>query len=179
LGTQCCQRASRLRESDSDYGEQFCCINSPDRAFGFSFNFAESPQASASWRESLKEAVEPANLRANRKYRARWRPDSSPRMVEGTDLRLSEIDDLPSGSRVLNATGVQENNFHRREGNTNRVIAGFEAPADLTPESLRATAADFVVEVIPGSKYPAASLENAGAKVVADTTVLAGEDRVH
>ena len=100
-------------------------------------------------------------------------------MVEGTDLRLSEIDDLPSGSRVLNATGVQENNFHRREGNTNRVIAGFEAPADLTPESLPATAADFVVGVIPGSKYPAASLENAGAKVVADTTVLAGEDRVH
>ncbi len=89
----------------------FCCINSPDRAFGFSFNFAESPHASASWRESLKEAVEPANLRANRKYRARWGPDSSPRMVEGTDLRLSEIDDLPSGSRVLNATGVQENNF--------------------------------------------------------------------
>jgi len=100
-------------------------------------------------------------------------------MVEGTDLRLSEIDDLPSGSRVLNATGVQENNFQWREGNTNRVIAGFEAPTDLTPESLRATAADFVVEVIPGSKYPAASLENAGAKVVADTTVLAGEDRVH
>ena len=89
----------------------FCCINSPDRAFGFSFNFAASPHASASWRESLKEAVEPANLRANRKYRARWGPDSSPRMVEGTDLRLSEIDDLPSGSRVLNATGVQENNF--------------------------------------------------------------------
>jgi hypothetical protein len=59
------------------------------------------------------------------------------------------------------------------------VIAGFEAPAELTPESLRATAADFVVEVTPGSKYPAASLENAGAKVVADTTVLAGEDRVH
>jgi len=57
------------------------------------------------------------------------------------------------------------------------VIAGFEAPAELTPESLPATAADFVVEVIPGSKYPAASLENAGARVVADTT--AGEDRVH
>ncbi len=92
LGTQCCQRASRLRESDSDHGEQFCCINSPGRAFGFSFNFAESPHASTSWRESLKEAVEPANLRADRKYRARWGPDSSPRMVEDADLRLSEID---------------------------------------------------------------------------------------
>jgi hypothetical protein len=90
------------------------------------------------------------------------------------------IDDLPSGSRVLNATGAQEKNFPLAgKALTNHVIAGFEAPSELTPESLRATAADFVVEVVSGSKYQAASLENAGAKVVADTTVAAGEDRVH
>src|SRR5216683_585211 len=90
------------------------------------------------------------------------------------------IDDLPPGSRVLNATELQEKNFPLAgKALTNRVIAGFEAPSDLTPESLRATAADFVVETVPGGKYQPASLVNAGAKVVADTTVLAGEDRVH
>jgi hypothetical protein len=92
----------------------------------------------------------------------------------------SLIDELPPGSRVLNATGVQEKNFPLAgKALTNRVIAGFEAPAQLTPEALRATAADFVVEVVPGSKFQTGLPANSGARVVADTTVLAGEDRVH
>ncbi|MEY2394495.1 MAG: hypothetical protein QOF94_840, partial [Acidobacteriaceae bacterium] len=90
------------------------------------------------------------------------------------------IDSLSAGSRVLNASGVDEKNF-ALEGAalTNHVVTDFEAPSELTPESLRATDADFVAEIIPGGKYSAASLASAGARVVADDFVLAGEDRVH
>jgi hypothetical protein len=90
------------------------------------------------------------------------------------------IDNLPIGSRVLNASGLSEKNFPL-EGIalTNHVITDFEAPTELTPESLHATGADFIAEIVPGGSYPATSLTSAGARVIEDDVVLSGEDSVH
>ena len=90
------------------------------------------------------------------------------------------IDNLPTGSRVLNASGLSEKNFPLEGAAlTNHVITDFEAPSELTPESLRATGADFVAEIVPGGKYSTASLADEGARVMANDVVPSGEERLH
>jgi len=56
------------------------------------------------------------------------------------------------------------------------VIADFEAPAELTAESLRVAGASYIAEIVPGSKYPAPSFE-LGAKLINidDEVVASGE----
>jgi hypothetical protein len=89
------------------------------------------------------------------------------------------IDELPPGSVVLNASGISEKNFQMAgERLTNRVIADFEAPPELNVNSLRASTADYVVEVVPGGKYPTASLANSGATVIDDELIPMGEDKI-
>ena len=89
------------------------------------------------------------------------------------------IDALPVGSVVLNASGIKEKDFALAGRQlTNRVIPDFEAPSELTAQSLCAIGADYVVEVVPGGRYPELSLVNSGATVVDDELVATGEDQV-
>ena len=89
------------------------------------------------------------------------------------------IDELPSGSVVLNASGIEEKNFSLAGKQlTNRVIASFEAPAELTPESLHASQADYLAEIVPGGKYSEFSLTSSGATVMDDELVPTGEDKI-
>jgi hypothetical protein len=89
------------------------------------------------------------------------------------------IDELPPGSRVLNATGDKARNF-ALIGNqlSNNLIANFEAPVEPTPEALHAVGAQYVVEIVPGALYPEGSLAAAGAVLVEDETVPSGEEKV-
>ncbi len=88
------------------------------------------------------------------------------------------IDDLPAGSIVLNASGIEEKNFPLAGKElTNRVIASFEAPPELTPESLHASGADYLVEVVPG-QYSEYSLSSSGATVMDDELVPTGKDQI-
>ena len=90
------------------------------------------------------------------------------------------IDTLPRGSRVLNASGISEKNFPLEGAAlTNNVITDFEAPSELTPDSLRATGADVIAEIVPGGKYSEVCLRSLGARVIADEVVPAGEERLH
>jgi hypothetical protein len=90
------------------------------------------------------------------------------------------IDELPDGSFVLDASGIEEKNFPLAGKRlTNRVIANFEAPTKLTAQSLRASGAEYVVEVVPGGKYSEASLASSGATVVDDELVPSGNDQLH
>ena len=89
------------------------------------------------------------------------------------------IDALPVGSVVLNASGIGEKNFALAGRQlTNRVIPDFEAPSELTAQSLRGIGADYVVEVVPGGRYPEPSLLSSGATVMDDELVVAGENQV-
>ena len=89
------------------------------------------------------------------------------------------IDELPSGSVVLNASGIEEKNFSLAGKQlTNRVIASFEAPAELTPESLHVSQADYLAEIVPGGKYSEFSLTSSGATVMDDELVPTGEDKI-
>jgi hypothetical protein len=89
------------------------------------------------------------------------------------------IDALPVGSVVLNATGIGGKDFALAGKQvTNRVIPDFEAPSELTAQSLSAIGADYVVEVVPGGRYPEPSLVSSGATVMDDELVVTGEDRV-
>ncbi len=89
------------------------------------------------------------------------------------------IDQLPAGTVVLNASGIKEKNFPLAGKHlTNRVIASFEAPPELTPESVRASGADYVLEVVPGGQYPESSLVRSCGSVVDDELVATGESKV-
>ena len=89
------------------------------------------------------------------------------------------MDALPVGSVVLNASGIGEKNFALAGRQlTNRVIPDFEAPSELTAQSLSATGTDYVVEVVPGGRYSEPSLVSSGATVVDDELVVTGEDQV-
>jgi hypothetical protein len=56
------------------------------------------------------------------------------------------IDDLPAGSRVLNYTGVLDANFPLQgKALTNRVVAEFEVPGQLTKDVLSAEHIDYIV----------------------------------
>lgn len=90
------------------------------------------------------------------------------------------IDTLPAGSVVLNATGDNEKNFALMGKQlSNHLIAQFEMPAVLTPESLRASGAEYVAEIIPGSQYAEPALAACQARLIDDEIVLAGEEKVH
>lgn len=88
------------------------------------------------------------------------------------------IDELPSGSVVLNAAGPENNFTLAGKHLTNRVIADFEVPSKLTSESLRESGADYVVEVVPSAGYPEAFLLGSGATLIDDELVPTGEDRL-
>ena len=90
------------------------------------------------------------------------------------------LNELPDGSVVLNASGSAEKNFGLAGDRlSNRVIAGFEAPVALSAQSLQATGADYVVEVIPGGIYPMADLVGSGARLVDDEFLTSGKDQIH
>ncbi|MGC2195468.1 MAG: hypothetical protein WA628_12395 [Terriglobales bacterium] len=60
------------------------------------------------------------------------------------------IDELPSGSRLLNNTGIEEANFTLSgERLSNQVVADFDVPDPITPQFLSENHIDFVVEAIP------------------------------
>lgn len=89
------------------------------------------------------------------------------------------IDELPPGSRVLNATGDKARNFALVGSRlSNKLIANFEAPPDPTPEALRAVGAQYIVEILPGGLYPEGSLASAGAVLIDDEMVPSGEEKV-
>jgi hypothetical protein len=105
--------------------------------------------------------------------RVRTRQSGRPRIYAYPAM----LDALPPGSRVLNATGLEEKNFALAGSHlTNAVIADFEAPAELTAESLRVAGASYIAEIVPGSRYPAPSFE-LGAKLINidDEVVASGE----
>jgi len=89
------------------------------------------------------------------------------------------IDELPPGSRVLNATGDKARNFALIGCRlSNKLIANFEAPPDPTAEALRAVGAQYIVEIHPGGLYPEGSLASAGAVLIDDEMVPSGEEKV-
>lgn len=89
------------------------------------------------------------------------------------------IDQLPPGSWVLNASGSEENNFPLAGAHlTNHVIANFEMPSELTPESLGKTGADYVVEVVPSGNHQETFLPGSRLILVDDELVATGEDRL-
>jgi len=90
------------------------------------------------------------------------------------------IDELPTGSSVLNATGDKARNFAlvgRRL--SNKLIANFEAPPDPSADALHAVGAQYIVEIAPGALYPEGSLASAGAVLIDDEMVPSGEEKVH
>lgn len=90
------------------------------------------------------------------------------------------IDELPPGSRVLNATGDKARNFALIGSHlSNKLIPNFDAPVDPTPEALRVVGAQYVVEIVPGALYPEGSLASAGAALIDDEIVPSGEEKLH
>jgi hypothetical protein len=89
------------------------------------------------------------------------------------------LDELPSGSVVLNASGLEEKNFPL-EGRqlTNYVIPTFELPADLTSLWLQSHRAEYIVDIVPGERYSDATLLDCGAKLIDDELVRSGQARV-
>ena len=121
---------------------------------------------------SLISASVPLHLLAGRARQHLW---SRALVYEYPKL----IDDLPPGSRVLNATRDKAKNFAllgRRL--SNQLIAKFEAPRDPTPEAFHAMRAQYIVETVPGGLYPEGSLLSAGAVLIDDEMVPSGEDKV-
>lgn len=87
------------------------------------------------------------------------------------------IDDLPPGSVVVNATGAQDRNFALLGSRlSNRVITSFEAPVSV--QGLHELGSQYVVETLPSGLYSDEALQAAGAILVDDQMVSAGEDRV-
>ncbi len=91
-----------------------------------------------------------------------------------------KLDNLPSGSCVINYTHSEENNFALAgAGLHNRVIPGFEVPNPLTPEFLQSHRGDFVAEIVPDtSEWPALST-GTGVQLVSDQRVRSGPSAVH
>ena len=63
------------------------------------------------------------------------------------------IDDFPTGSRVLNCTGMLAEDFPLAGKRlTNRVVAAFEVPAQLTEDYVSSERIDYIVEGIEDSR---------------------------
>jgi hypothetical protein len=75
------------------------------------------------------------------------------------------IDNLPSGTTVLNDSRFPENDFALAGKRlTNRVINAFEAPRELTPEFIRTSKVNYIVNITSATQgSSASSAENPGA----------------
>lgn len=89
------------------------------------------------------------------------------------------LDRLPGGGCVLNATGLEENNFALSgKGLTNCVVSSFEVPKKLTPEFLSEHNVSFLVEAVQSTTETSTPLESLNISLLETDLIPSGKTKV-